>query len=332
MAKIHASNDGSTMKAAFVTEWCAIGTVADKIKVGDVPAPPAPKKAEVLIGVKAASISGDDVALLQDTFAGGSAHSHKPSEAKPLVGGMDYAGVVLACGPNCKRLKVGDRVVGIMKIYLGEGSQPGTWAEQTKAPENEVCKIEDDSISFVNAAAVAMGAFVDSAMIKLAVKPLANGGRCLVIGASGALGTVMLQLLQKYKGHVTAVCSGKNADKVRSLGAHEVVDYTTKPFGEQLASGDKFAVAFDFVGGKEVQSGAAPLLERGGMYVTAVGRVHGLEMRTRKLPTGEFMSQVERRKASSTPPAVELLKRARCGGLTPPPTCFLFVRPGRSAT
>ena len=72
-----------------------------------------------------------------------------------------------------------------------------------------------------------------------------------VVGASGALGTVMVQLLSKqFKGQVTAVCSGKHAETVRKLGAHEVIDYTTKPFGEQLATAEKFAVVFDFVGGK----------------------------------------------------------------------------------
>ena len=285
VATIAPADPTSAMKAAYVNEWCAPGTVADTISFGEVPSPAAPKKAEVLVGVKAASISGDDVGLLQDTFAGGTAHSRKPSAVQPLVGGMDYAGVVLACGPDCKKLKVGDRVCGIMKPFE---YQPGTWAEQTTAPERDVCKIQDDGISFVDAAAVAMGAFVASAMIKIAAKALSTGGRCLVIGASGALGTVMVQLLKQYNGHVTAVCSGKHAETVRSLGAHEVIDYTTKPFGEQLAAADKFAVVFDFVGGIEVQDGAAPLLERGGLYVTAVGRVKGWQFR--KLTSGEFSS------------------------------------------
>jgi len=286
-ATIAPSAEGAMMKAAYVNGWSAIGKVADTIIFGEVPKPAAPNKAEVLIGVKAASISGDDVGILQDTFAGGTAHSRTPSQAKPLIGGMDYAGVVLAVGSECKTLKVGDRVVGIMKPFE---YQPGTWAEQTKAPEKEVVKIEDDSVSFVDAAAVAMGAFVDSAMIKLVGKALSDGGgRCLVIGASGALGAVMVQLLHlKYKAHVTAVCSGKNADTVRRMGAHEVIDYTTQPFEEQLASAAKFAVVFDFVGGTEVQDSAAPLIEPGGLYVTAVGRVKGWQFR--KLTTGEFLS------------------------------------------
>jgi len=285
MATVVPIAEGDMMKAVYVNEWCAVGTVADTISFGEVSLPAAPRKAEVLVGVKAASISGDDVGLLQDTFAGGTAHSRKPSAANPLVGGMDYAGVVLACGPDCKKLRVGDRVCGIMKPFE---YQPGTWAEQTKAPERDVCKIDDESISFVDAAAVAMGAFVDSAMIKLAENALSDRGRFLVIGASGALGTVMLQLLKRYKGHVTAVCSGKHADVVRNLGAHEVLDYA-KPLGEQLAdASEKFAVVFDFVGGTEVQHAAAPLLEHGGLYVTAVGRVKGWQFR--KLTNGEFRS------------------------------------------
>ena len=158
------------MTAAYVNEWCAVGTVPDTISFGPVPAPPAPKKAEVLIGVKAASINVDDVPLLQDTAAGGWCfHTRKPSATEPLVGGMDYAGVVLACGPGCKRLKVGDRVCGIVKVAE---YQAGTWAEQTLAPESDVCLIEDDGLSFVDAAAVAMGAFVGSDMLKKAAKAL----------------------------------------------------------------------------------------------------------------------------------------------------------------
>lgn len=269
MAKVSPADAGGMMKAAYVTEWCELGTVPDKISFGMVPAPPAPKKAEVLVGIKAASINVDDVPLLQDTAAGGWLfHTRKPSVGQPLVGGMDYAGVVLACGPDCKRIKVGDRVCGIIKVAE---HQAGTWAEQTLAPESDVCLIEDSGISFVDAAAVAMGAFVDCDMIKHAAGKLSGGCRCLVLGASGALGTVMLQMLRKYNGHVTAVCSGANAETVRRMGANDVVDYTKEPFGLQLAAAEKFAVVFDFVGGKEVQRGAEPLLEQGGLYITAVG-------------------------------------------------------------
>ena len=117
------------MRAAYVQKWCEVGTVPDKIMFGEVAAPRAVTKSEVLVEVKAASINVDDCPLLQNTAAGGwFYHTRKPSADHPLVGGMDYAGVVLACGPDCKKLKVGDRVVGIIKPAE---HQPGTWAEQT---------------------------------------------------------------------------------------------------------------------------------------------------------------------------------------------------------
>ena len=290
-AAVAPTPDLTTMLAAHVTEWCAIGTVPDSIAFGAVPSLGAPAKTQVLISIKAASISGDDVALLQDSYAGGTAHSRKPSVANPLVGGQDYAGVVLACGPSCTKLKVGDRVCGIAKPFE---QQPGTWAEQTMAIESEVCKIDDDSISFVDAAAVAMGAFVCHDMIKHSAAALSSTGtRCLVIGASGALGTVLLQMLQRQETalHITAVCSGKHAAAVTNLGATEAIDYTTKPFADQLAEADKFDVAFDFVGGKEVEQSAASVLAPGGLYVTAVGPTQYMG-KDRKLTGGETFSAI----------------------------------------
>ena len=292
------------MLAAFVTEWCAVGTVPDKISFGEVSVPPAPKKSEVLVGVKAASINVDDAPLLQDTAAGGwFYHTRKPSVAKPLVGGMDYAGVVLACGPDCQKLKVGDRVCGIVKVAE---HQAGTWAEQTLAPERDVCLIGDDTLSFVDAAAVAMGAFVSSDMLKRAAAALSGGGRrVLVLGASGALGSVLLRMLRARKAHVTAVCSGANVETVRRMGADEAVDYTASGgFGGALASADKFAVVFDFVGGREVEREAAPLIEKGGLYVTAVGERQYVG--DRKLSASEFWSSVFR-----------LMGRSLCGCTAP---------------
>lgn len=265
--------DGSTMRGAYIEEFCAVGGLPQAIKLGRVPTPRAPVKNEVLIAVKAASVSGDDVAACQDTAGGGwFMHVRKPTQAQPHVGGTDYAGVVLACGPDCKRLSVGDRVCGVQDIWMKR--RPGTWAEQTLCGEDETCLIGDD-ISFVDAAAVAMGSFVIGDGYKKVSKKLRGGERCLVVGASGALGTVMVQRLKKHEGsaplHVTGVCSEANAEKVRAMGADEVVDYTSSPFGQQLAGKDKFDFVFDFVGGGDVQRAAEGLIAPGGTFVTAVG-------------------------------------------------------------
>jgi alcohol dehydrogenase len=183
---------------------------------------------------------------------------------------MEYAGVVLECGPLCKRFKVGDRVCGVQDT--SQKKLPGTWAEQTLAPEEHVVPLPS-AISFVEAASVGMASFVAGDMFQRAKKKLpATGGRCLVIGASGGLGSVLLQMLRKEEGlFIAAVCSGANAGTVRRLGAELVVDYTLAPFEEQLAGTDRFDVVFDFVGGSETQQSAVPLLRRGGQFITAVG-------------------------------------------------------------
>jgi hypothetical protein len=175
---------------------------------------------------------------------------------------------------------------------------PGTWAERTVAPENHVVKIPDDfwfdkapeaGLDFVQAAAVPMGAYIAGDLWRRAQKLLAQkNSRCLIVGASGGLGTFLLQILkrnneeraqkqQEQKIHVVAVCSGSNAETVKRLGAQEVVDYKLGGFGEQLSNtntnngAEKFDVVFDFVGGKDTEREAAKILRKGGKFITAVG-------------------------------------------------------------
>ena len=92
-----------------------------------------------------------------------------------------------------------------------------------------------------------MAAHVAYDMLKRATALPATGGRCLVLGASGGLGTVLLQLLRRRDVYTAAVCSGANAETVQRLGAGEVVDYTSAPFAEQLADAEKFDVVFETV-------------------------------------------------------------------------------------
>ena len=153
----------ATMLSLNITSWCTPGTVPEKINFVNMPAPSEVKKDEVIISIKAASIQVDDLALLQNTAAGGwFYHTRPPTVEKPVVGGCDYAGTVTKVGPECTKLKVGDRVCGIQKPAE---YQAGTWAEFTLAPEKDVCLIEDDNLSFVDAAAVQMGTLVSFDMI-----------------------------------------------------------------------------------------------------------------------------------------------------------------------
>ena len=276
------SPSNQTMRAAHVPGpgWLAHGTVPEALSLGTVPAPAPPSNTEVLIAIHAASVTADDVAVCQDTAGGGwLMHARAPTPGRPHVGGCDYAGVVLAVGPGVTSLVAGDRVCGVQDLW--QKQRPGTWAERTVAGEAEVCRIGDDSVSFVEAAGTAMGAFVCSDMLRRAGEAAltGNGRRALVVGASGGLGNVMVQLLAARGAapgggdavHVTAVCSAANAGAVRALGADEAIDYAEAPLGERLAAGEPFDVVFDFVGGLAVERAATPLLRKGAPFVTAVG-------------------------------------------------------------
>ena len=137
-------------------------------------------------------------------------------------------------------------------------------------------------MSFVQLASCSMGAMVSGDMYRRAKLPRDSerASRCLVVGASGGLGTFMLRLLAAHKGkqpvHITGVCSGKHTNLVNRLGAAEVVDYTQGDFAEQLAEADKFDVVFDFVGGLSVERSAKRVLNRGGKFITAVGPVRAV--------------------------------------------------------
>jgi len=291
------------MKAAHITSWCDAGTVADTIVIGDVPAPPAPRGRQVLIRVHATAINVDDVALLQDTAGGGRFfHAARPTTARPLVGGCEFAGEVVAVGPDVgdtsTSIRVGDRVCGVHDSagLSGGGKMAGTWAELTVSPEGVLAKLPDE-MSFREAAAVGMAAHVVGDMLKRADSFLrvksddespSRSCRCLVIGASGGLGTVLLQMLrQRDNVHTVAVCSGSNAATVQRLGADEVVDYKAGPISDQLADAPKFDVVFDFVGGTDTEQCAAALLRRGGLFLTAVGPWKNLG--DRKLSWSEWM-------------------------------------------
>lgn len=98
------------------------------------------------------------------------------------------------------------------------------------------------------------------------------GDRCAVVGASGAIGVMILQYLKSLGCHVTAICSGASADFVRKYGADNVVDYTRENFGDAaLESGQKYDAVFDCVGGRDIEASAFRALKKSGAFETVVG-------------------------------------------------------------
>jgi len=98
--------------------------------------------------------------------------------------------------------------------------------------------------------------------------------KVLIIGASGGLGTFAVQIAKNINNaHVTAICSGKNEELVKKLGADRIIDYTKEDFGVTLKQEEKesFDLVFDCIGGDEIYTKSIPILKTKGNFITVVG-------------------------------------------------------------
>ncbi|MEV4473804.1 NAD(P)-dependent alcohol dehydrogenase [Nonomuraea sp. NPDC049504] len=182
---------------------------------------PAPGPGEVLVQVKAASVQPWDWHLMRG----------EPLMAR-LVGplglrrphlsvlGADVSGVVVAAGEGVTEFAPGDEVWS-----MPEG---GGFAEYVTISADKVAR-KPHHLSFAEAAAVPLAAMTALLAIRDHAK-VRPGHRMLVNGASGGVGTFAVQLAKAYGAHVTAVCGGRNADLMRTLGADEVIDYAKEDF------------------------------------------------------------------------------------------------------
>ena len=205
------------MKAMIYTEYGPL----DVLKLVDIEKP-APKAREVLIKVQAASVTfGDLAAVKGEPFM--VRFSLGLREPKFKILGKDVAGIVEAVGVNATQFQPGDEVFG----DLSESGW-GAYAEYVAVPENALVH-KPANISFEAAAAVPESAVV--ALQGLRQKgQIQPGQRVLIYGASGGIGTFAVQIAKSFGAEVTGVCSTRNLDMVRSLGADYVIDYTKEDF------------------------------------------------------------------------------------------------------
>jgi NADPH:quinone reductase-like Zn-dependent oxidoreductase len=194
----------------------------DVLELKDVEKP-APKDDEVLVKVHAAAANYADWALLRGKpvlvrlMAGGIL---KP---KKTILGADIAGRVEAVGKNVKPFQPGDDVFGDIS-----GCGWGGFAEYVSVPENALV-LKPANLTFEQAAAVPMAAVTALQGLRDKGK-IQAGQKVLINGASGGVGTFAVQIAKSFGTEVTAVCSTRNLDIVRSIGADHVVDYTKEDF------------------------------------------------------------------------------------------------------
>ncbi|GAA1767405.1 NADP-dependent oxidoreductase [Agromyces humatus] len=209
---------------------------------------------EVLVRVIAAGVNPIDVKTRAGRGVSGSLG------AFPAVLGFDFAGVVEASPYAAHPLQPGDRVYGMAKVPRAAGS----YAELVAATSLSVTPMPT-SLDFVQAAAVplaaltAWGAVVDTARVH-------DGQRVLIHAGAGGVGHFAVQLAAYFGATVTTTGSPRNAEFLRELGAHRVVDYTSERFEEVAGEQD---VVIDLIGNVHDETGTRSLdvLRRGGLIV-----------------------------------------------------------------
>jgi NADPH:quinone reductase-like Zn-dependent oxidoreductase len=217
---------------------------------------PVPANNEILIKVKAATVNRTDCGILFGNpfiirfFTG-------LTKPRDQVTGTDFAGRIEVVGKDVKSFKVGDRVWGFDDNGLA------SHAEYMALAENKAITTIPGDITYEQAAASIEGAHYAYNFIKKV--NLQPGQKVLVNGASGAIGSAMVQLLKYFHAEVTAVCGTETLDLVRSLGADRVIDYLKTDF--TLDDG-RYNYIFDAVG-KSSFGKSKRLLLRGGVYISS---------------------------------------------------------------
>lgn len=210
------------------------------LKIEEV-ARPTPKVDEILVQVRASSVTSGDVRMRAFTGAGifwlpmrllfGVLRPRNP------ITGMEFAGTIAAVGQGTSGFAVGDAVFG-MKIG-------GANAEFLAVREAGAIVAKPEGLTFEEAAVVPFGALSALEFLRDFVR-IEPGQKILIHGASGAVGLFAVQLAKHFGAHVTGVCSTANLDLVTSLGADQVIDYSKDDFTQ---GSDVYDAILDTVGG-----------------------------------------------------------------------------------
>jgi NADPH:quinone reductase-like Zn-dependent oxidoreductase len=208
--------------------YCEYGS-PDVVKLKSVEKP-VPEDNQVLIKVRAASLNAFDSYVIRDTWLGRLIFGlRKPRDTRL---GQDVAGQVEAVGKNVTQFKPGDEVFGISRGALAEYACTREQALAAKPP----------NVSFEQAASLPLAGL--TALQGLREGKIQAGQKVLINGATGGVGTFAVQIAKSLGAEVTAVCSTRNVDLVRSIGADHVIDYTKDDFTK---SDQRYDVIFDNV-------------------------------------------------------------------------------------
>ncbi len=238
------------MKASVRRNYCS----PSQIRIEQI-GKPIPKVDEVLIRVYASTVNRTDCANL----------NAKPYIMRFVLGvfrpntitlGTDFAGKVISIGKNVMSFNIGDRVFG----FHDTGAE--SHAEYTTKTEDNIFSIPEN-IDYKQAAASLEGAHYAYSFVHKVT--ITSGQHILINGATGGIGSALLQFLKQYDIKITATCSTKNIRLIQSLGADKIFDYTKEDFTDDT---DTYDFVFDTVG-KSTFGKCKSLLKKKGIYISS---------------------------------------------------------------
>ena len=230
--------------------YCEYGPPDDVLKLEQVEKP-VPNDNQILVRVRAVSLRFIDGGMLEGGIGRLVFGLRKPKNTIP---GSDFAGTVEAVGGNVTEFKPGDEVFGV---------RAGCLAEYICVRRNGAIATKPTNVNFEQAASiptalVALQGLRDTARVKAGQKVLING-------ASGGVGTFAVQIAKAFGAEVTGVCSTRNLDLVRSIGADHVIDYTKEDYTK---TDERYDVIYDLVNNRSFAE-RRRILKPGGICVLA---------------------------------------------------------------
>ncbi|WP_432694044.1 NAD(P)-dependent alcohol dehydrogenase [Priestia aryabhattai] len=174
--------------------------------------------------------------------------------------GVELAGEVEDVGKNVTRFKKGDQ------LFAMTGMKFGGYAEYICLPEKGTIAVKPENVTYEEAASISFGG--TTALHFFRKGTIQTGQKVLIYGASGAVGTAAVQLANYYGAEVTGVCSAKNSELVKSLGADLVIDYQNEDFTEKQ---ERYDFIFDAVG-KITKNQCKEALALNGRFVSVEGQ------------------------------------------------------------
>lgn len=244
----------ATMQAVLLPEFGDM----DVLRLADLPLP-AFGPDDVLVRMHAASVNPRDWMIRAGTYP-----FRRTLPSLPFVLGSDVAGTIVRVGSEVDAFEVGDEVFAMVPTSYGFGA----FAEYAAVPSNALA-IKPSGVSFPEAAAAPLAALTALQAIRDDGR-MRSGARVVVVGASGGVGHYGIQIARALGAStVVGVCSGRNAEMVRDLGADRVVDYRSEPFPDALADDEPYDLVFDAIGRHSLAK-CKRIMTRRGAYVTTV--------------------------------------------------------------